>query len=192
MPKVKLFDQEQALDNAMNLFWTKGYNGTSINDLVKATGLSRSSLYDTFQDKHQLYKATLKHYQAQQMKGLSAVLDKQPDSKKKIEVLFAFFLNQIITQPKGQGCFMINTAAEMLNQDKELAKFAKEDFVGMEQLFLSIIKEGQRKNEIAKTHKPELLAHSLFSSYLGFRIAGQAEPDKKRLTQIIALVLEAI
>jgi len=63
MARVKTFDQHEVLEKAMQLFWTKGYYDTSVNDLVKHTGLSRSSLYDTYGDKHRLYILALKKYQ---------------------------------------------------------------------------------------------------------------------------------
>ena len=63
MARTKEFDQEQALDAAMNLFWERGYEATSIQDLVEATGVQRQSLYDTFGSKHELFLQSLMRYQ---------------------------------------------------------------------------------------------------------------------------------
>lgn len=188
MPREKLFNTDEALDKAMHLFWRKGYNGTSINDLVEETGLSRSSLYATFIDKHQLYLAALAQYQSRENKKLMIELEKQTSALKKIEVIFRSKLSNA-KEDLGKGCFMINTATEMSNQNKELARIASKDFSGMEELLISIIKEGQANGEINKKQKPKILANYLFSSYLGLRIFEQANPDKSKLDDIIKVTL---
>ena len=62
MARTKDFDEDEVLDKAMYLFWNQGYNGTSMQDLVDGLGISRSSLYDTFGDKHSLFIKTLENY----------------------------------------------------------------------------------------------------------------------------------
>lgn len=192
MPKVKLFDKDEALNKAMLLFWTKGYHGSSIHDLVEATGLSRSSLYGTFEDKHKFYVAALKHYQSQQKKLLLNELAKKTDARGQVETIFLFFLDQILKDTKGKGCFMVNTVSEMSNQNKELEKIAFNDFAEMEQLLYSIVKKGQLNGEISKKQNAESLAAFLFSGYLGFRITAQINPDRKRLLGLIKVILVAL
>jgi len=192
MPKDKLFDTEVALEKAMHLFWRKGYNGTSINNLVDATGLSRSSLYATYQDKHQLYLASLKHYQRLNTKWLMEELNKHSSARKKIEVIFRATMNTMMKDTYGKGCFMINTATEMANQSEELAKMASDDFSGMEELFLQIIKQGQAEGEIDKQQKAKALAHYFFTSYLGLRVMGQTNPDKSKLEDSIRITLNTL
>src|ERR1700748_2100418 len=62
MARTKDFDENEVLMKAMNLFWYKGYNGTSMQDLVDGLGISRSSLYDTYGDKHTLFIKALESY----------------------------------------------------------------------------------------------------------------------------------
>jgi TetR/AcrR family transcriptional repressor of nem operon len=192
MPKEKLFDTEAVLTKAMELFWKKGYHGTSINDLVDTTGLSRSSLYATFEDKHKLYVAALRHYQTLQKKGLTNELDKQSSARKKIEVIFRAYLEAILRDALGKGCFMVNTATEMTNQNKELAKIVGSDFEGMEELMYTLVKQGQSEGDISKKQKPKTLAHYLFSSYLGMRITGQAKPDRATLEDVVKVTLSVL
>jgi TetR/AcrR family transcriptional repressor of nem operon len=192
MPKEKLFDTNAVLDKAMELFWKKGYHGASINDLVEATGLSRSSLYATFEDKHKLYVAALRRYQSLQKKDLTGELDKQSSARKKIEVVFRAYLEAILHDAYGKGCFMVNTAAEMANQNKELSKIIGSDFEGMEELMFSLVKQGQHEGDIAKRQKPKTLARYLFSSYLGMRLTGQAKPDRATLEDIVKVTLSVL
>lgn len=192
MPTVKQFDTEAVLEKAMELFWKKGYNGTSINDLVEATGLSRSSLYATYQDKHQLFMAALRRYQDVNGTMLAERIKDVPTAKGKIDMIFRSTQQTILQHPFGKGCFMVNTAAEMANQDAGIAQFAADDFAGMEALFASLLKQGQAAGEISKTVKVKPLAQYLFSSYLGLRIIGQTQPDKTKLDNIINLVLSVV
>jgi TetR/AcrR family transcriptional regulator, transcriptional repressor for nem operon len=192
MPKEKLFDTDTVLNKAMELFWKKGYHGASINDLVEVTGLSRSSLYATFEDKHKLYVAALRHYQSLQKKGLTDELDKQSSARKKIEVIFRVYREAILHDAPGKGCFMVNTATEMTNQNKELAKIVGSDFEGMDELFYALVKQGQSDGDISKKQKPRILAHYLFSSYLGMRVSGQAKRDRATLEDIVRVTLSVL
>lgn len=192
MPTVKQFDTDEVLEKAMELFWEKGYNGTSINDLVEATGLSRSSLYATYQDKHRLFMTALKRYQELNDTALADRLKDVSTAKGKIEMVFRSTLQAILKEPFGKGCFMVNTAAEMANQDAGIARVASEDFGGMEALFVSLLKQGQAAGEISKETRVKPMAQYLFSSYLGLRIMGQTQPDKVRLENIIALALSIV
>src|SRR5205085_9060545 len=113
MPKVKQFNKEKVLEVASNIFHQKGYNGTSIDEILKATGLSRSSLYDSFKDKHNLYLQALDYYKNAEKKAYDMVDQKTLNGIKKIEFLFKEVVNHLIEHPDDNGCLMVNAAAEM-------------------------------------------------------------------------------
>lgn len=87
MPKVKQFDRGHVLKEAAHIFKQKGYNGTSIDDILKATGLSRSSLYDSFSDKHSLYLQALELYKQQENQGYQTVHQTELNGLEKIELV---------------------------------------------------------------------------------------------------------
>jgi TetR/AcrR family transcriptional repressor of nem operon len=87
MAGVKQFDRSQVLDRAMALFWTRGYEATSIHDLVEATGVNRGSIYGTFGDKKGLFLAVLDHYLETVAKSLMAELS-DPDPRRAVERMF--------------------------------------------------------------------------------------------------------
>ncbi len=109
MPRVKLFDQEQVLQKAIELFWKKGYYATSINDLVQHLGLSRSSLYDTFGDKHELFERAFEHYQKINSESLRQYLDSQDNVREGLRQLFEKAIDTALQDPDHKGCLMVNT-----------------------------------------------------------------------------------
>src|SRR5690606_18092878 len=113
MPKVKQFNREKVLEVASSIFHQKGYNGTSIDEILKATGLSRSSLYDSFKDKHSLYLQALDFYKTTERNHYEAVNQAPLNGLQKIEYLFNAVVNHLVEHPNDNGCLMVNAAAEM-------------------------------------------------------------------------------
>jgi TetR/AcrR family transcriptional regulator, transcriptional repressor for nem operon len=192
MPKSKLFDQEEVLDKIMNLFWEKGFNGTSIDDLVQTAGINRSSLYDTFGDKESLYLLALKRYREKSKDFIEQSCQKETSPRKKIESFFAYTIKDILNEEYGKGCFMLNATSELANQWKEVSKEAGDNYDALENYFLQWIKQGQALGEINTQHKPKALARYLVSSLNGLRLLGQTKKDKEILKDIVSIVLKSL
>src|SRR3954470_9130493 len=111
MAGVKQFDQDEVLDRAMAVFWERGYEATSIQDVVEATGLNRGSLYATFSDKKQLFLAVLAHYADRVGNPLMAELA-DPNPRQAIERMFAAILRRTSDPTQPRGCLITNTALE--------------------------------------------------------------------------------
>ncbi len=103
MPKTKQFDETEVLNKARELFCVKGYNGTSMDDLVQTTGLSRSSIYDTFGDKHGLFLKTLELYRCSQLSGLEEQCAKTDSPKKKIRLIFDYSVKDMLSDKDGKA-----------------------------------------------------------------------------------------
>jgi TetR/AcrR family transcriptional regulator, transcriptional repressor for nem operon len=192
MPKVKLFKEEEVLDTITQLFWTKGYNGTSIDELVTASGLSRSSLYDTFGGKHELFLKSLQHYLQQTHDALKEGLEKISSPKKKIEFFFRFAVDDILNDKKRKGCFMVNSSTELCNLDKKVSGMALNNMDNVTAQFVQWIKEAQQAGEISNTQSARSLATSLYASFCGMRVMGQTNPDKKMLDDVVKGVMQLL
>ena len=112
MGRNKVFDEKVVLEKALNLFWEKGYNGTSAQDLVDTLGISRSSLYDTFGDKYQLFKTTLLHYQTQFAGSMIEMIDNSDNCEETLKKIFQYVILESIQQEFSKGCFMVNSSVE--------------------------------------------------------------------------------
>ena len=192
MPKAKQFDETEVLIKARGLFSEKGYNGTSMDDLVQATGLSRSSIYDTFGDKHGLFLKSLNHYRCSQQGDLEKQCAKSDTPKKKIRSIFDYTIKNILADKDRKGCLMINVSMELSAVDKDVAAVSLANMEGMEQIFSSMVKEGQTKGEISKKFTPKALARHLYSSLMGLRVSGMNRPDADALREIVKLALSIL
>jgi TetR/AcrR family transcriptional repressor of nem operon len=192
MPKEILFDEQSALQQATELFWTKGYNGTSIDELTKATGLSRSSIYNTFGGKHALFMRSLRFYLDDQQRQLGGLGGKVGHAAERFRVLFRSAIEDILSDRMRKGCMMVNTTTEMVNMDKEIAGVAADNMEWMERLFAEWIREGQAAGGINAAFAPEALAKYLFSTYSGLKVSGQAKPDRKSLEDIVKVALTVL
>ena len=192
MPKTKQFDETEVLTKARMVFCKRGYNGTSMDDLVQATGLSRSSIYDTFGDKHGLFLKSLDQYRNEQQCSMEQQTAKSDSPKKKIRAIFDYYIKDILADKNGNGCLLINVSLELGSEDKDVATIFHANMDEMEQQLASLIKEGQAKGEISKKFTPKAIARHLYSSLMGLRVTGTNKPDGDVLREIAKLTLSIL
>jgi len=192
MPKTKQFDESEVLAKARQVFCKRGYNGTSMDDLVQATGLSRSSIYDTFGDKHGLFLKSLDQYRNEQQCTMEQQTAKTDSPKKKIRAIFDYIIKDILADKDGNGCLLVNVSLELKSIDNEVATIFSANMDEMEQLLASLIKEGQAKGEIPKKFTPKALARHLYNSLMGLRVTGTNKPDGDMLREIVKLTLSIL
>lgn len=192
MPRTEVFDREEVLEKAKNIFWLKGYNGTSMQDLVDATGLNRSSIYNSFGNKMELYLQTLKKYQG----DISDLFDKANKQERNaietIGLIFLYILEDILEDTEEKGCMLINCRTEMGNQDSQLHELLEADQERLLGIFQNLVSQGQAEGSILTGEKSELLAYYLVNAFQGFRISGMNTKDTVILKSIIQNILKTI
>ena len=117
MPRVKLFDQDEAKKKALHLFWEKGYEATSLSDLISCLGISKSSFYDTFQSKRGLFESCFDLYMSNRLEHIEFLLDSEKDMKTGLNRLLTLTLDEMLADEKHKGCFVANTSAELGGSD---------------------------------------------------------------------------
>lgn len=193
MARTKEFNEEKALDKAIEIFWHKGYNGTSAQDLVNHLGLSRSSLYDTFGDKQQLFSKALKRYQNQGQESVKELLDNAEDSKQAFVQIFKQAVLESLEDRITLGCFMVNSSVELAMHDHEIAKIVNDNRHTMEEVFLNAVKKGQEKGQISTQLDARTLARFLFTNYSGIRVLARAgERNKQVYDDIVKAVFSLL
>src|SRR5476649_2280057 len=108
MARTKDFDENEVLCKAIDLFWHKGYNGTSMQDLVDGLGISRSSLYDTYTDKHTLFVKALESYQNSGACNIKEIINNSVSAKETIKQLLGIAIGDLLGDKQHRGCFMVN------------------------------------------------------------------------------------
>jgi TetR/AcrR family transcriptional repressor of nem operon len=192
MARTKDFDEDEVLMKAVNLFWLKGYNGTSMQDLVDGLGISRSSLYDTFGDKHSLFIRSLDSYQKHASGKMDAILNKAPTAKDAVRQLLDMTTRDLLRDKEHKGCFMVNAAVEVAPHDKEVNSMICQSDRQLESYFYKAIKNGQESGEITNQQDAESLARFILNTIKGIRVTAKSVTDKKFFEDIINLSMSVL
>lgn len=132
------FCEEQALDKALHLFWQRGYESTSLDDLTDAMGISRSSFYGCFGTKHALLLRALRQYAERGIAGLRQIRDASPDPQSALRAMLA----AVADVDGGQrGCMMTNCITELAPHDMEVAEIAQVHIREVEDLFEQALRD---------------------------------------------------
>ena len=186
MARTNEFNEDQALDKAIEIFWHKGYNGTSAQDLVTHLGLSRSSLYDTFGDKQKLFSQSLQRYQKQSQDQIVKILEESKNVKETLHDIFKQAVIESLQDRITKGCFMVNSSVELAMHDEEIAKIVKSNSQKMEEVFTNAVRKGQDSGHISKATDARVLARFIFNTYSGIRVLARAgERDKQVYDDIV-------
>ncbi len=176
----------------MNLFWAQGYEHTSMQDLLTAMNLSKSSLYQAFGGKQQLFRQCVGRYADQFAGRLRAGLASAPTGRRFIEA----FLNSVLEDVNGtsepRGCLVMNTASEFAQSEPEIAQDVARSIERFRAVLQAAVERAQREGDIAPERDAQTLANYLVSSMSGLKTQAKAGADAATLKGIIAVVLKAL
>jgi len=182
MPRTKTFVREEILEKAMELFWKKGFHGTSMQDLVDHLGINRASLYATYGDKYQLFLETLTQYRKEQIHMLNKLL-KQPEDI--IKFLEDFLVQQNVDGSCSKdGCFIVNTSIDMAPHDEKVNKLVVGNMISFEQKFEAFFELAQQNGLISNKNSPRTLARFLYTSSVGLRVLARTVNDPEVIREI--------
>lgn len=192
MARPEVFNREEVLVKARDLFWDKGFNGTSMNDLVETTGLNRSSLYNSFGNKMAIYKTVLIKYQEDSQDIFQNAIQRASNPRDAIQFIFENFISEIIKDTKGKGCFSLNCKAELSRSNLSIKEYLDKMQELSIELFRELIQEGQELGLINKSESAEDYAYYLFSSFQGLRMTGILTRNRDRLEHIVGNTLQVL
>ena len=187
--RAKEFDPDTALQAAMEVFWRKGYEATSMEDLVDHLGVGRASIYATFGNKQELYRKALQRYRESDpvVQRLS-----QPGSAiAAIRALLHDRVEDILADPDRKGCFVINTAAECLPGDERLTRQVESAWSAVEIALTSALYRAQAQGELSADKRPRELGRFRVTVLEGLYVLAKA-PDPQRLRDAARLALSIL
>lgn len=160
------FNEEEAIQKAMEVFWQKGYNGASLRDLTEAMKINSSSLYNTIGDKQELFLRCVKHYTGIRKKDLQ---DRLASNKSPFEILVKYIDDAVeVIFNETNSCMAIKSTFEMATNDQRVKDVLKADSDYAYHFLSSLIKSAMEKGEIASDEDPELLADYFISTWTGW------------------------
>lgn len=184
MPWEKNFDIDATLTRAMQTFWAHGYEATSMQDLVAATGVNRASIYATYGDKRALFLTALRKYDGEIRRRMLAELAETKTPAEAIAAVFDKFISQTSVPQGNWGCFLVNTALELAAHDGEIAELVNAAHDEIEAFFLAMIRKGQQSGEFAADRDAKGLAHQALASLLGMLVMIRSRPKEEFLTAV--------
>jgi TetR/AcrR family transcriptional repressor of nem operon len=184
MARPREFDEEAVLDAAVECFWARGYDATSVRDLIEKTGLTGASLYNAFGDKRSLYQKALDHYVDQSV----------ADRIRRCEVLaprqaigefFAEIVERSLRDRERKGCMLVNAALEVAPHDPGFQRIVAEVLIQIEGFFRRCVEAGQADGTLTRSQAPERLARHLLGVLLGVRVLARVRPERTQLEGIV-------
>lgn len=192
MPWEKRFDIDETLTRAMQTFWSHGYEATSMQDLVTATGINRASIYATYGDKRALFLTALRKYDGEIRRRMLAELAETTPPAEAIASVFDKFISQTSVPQGNWGCFLVNTALELAAHDGEIAELVNAAHYEIEAFFLAMIRKGQQSGAFAADRDAKPLAHQALASLLGMLVMIRSRPKEESLTAVRDGVLKSL
>ncbi len=192
MPKVETFDRAIVIAQATEVFHDKGYNAASMQDLVDATGLNRSSIYNSFNDKLSLFLECLRLYEDKYTRETSKRLLRSSSGLEAIEQIFELYLYEMTKSKQERGCLIVNCKSEMANHEDRITNFLNSNQQKMLTLLEDLVGQGQDDKSINTSQDSRAYALYIYSSLQGFRMTGILVSKKSQLQGIIKTVLQTL
>ncbi len=184
MPWKKSFDEQEAIESAMMVFWEKGYEATSISNLLEKIGINRGSFYNAFGGKRQLFTKTLEKYDAETRKPILAELETLDNPTLAFKRLFNLLIEQAENDSEKKGCFLVNTSLEFKFHDSNAQGVVTRGFKEFEAFFRRGIEVSQARGEMSSTLDSSATAKALFALVVSIRILGRGVYKKIDLNDI--------
>lgn len=196
MGRPRLFDEDLAVEAACRVFWTKGYDGTTTDDLCEATGLGRSSVYNTFKSKSHLFRRALERYvDTMTARQVTVLCEEGVEGRERIRRLLGIIIDGEMENRRegyGSGCFTVNTITGLAAKDPLVAEILDKDQERRLFSLRTVIAEGRRDGSIASPQDPHGLAWYLVAVIYGMRVSAQSGIGEPVLRQIAETSLAAL
>lgn len=186
------FNPDIALEKAMHIFWRKGYESSSLQDLLTAMALSKSSFYQTFKSKHTLFQRCIQHYRQMLTNRMKAQLETSSSGKNYITRIFFNVANETSGINARRGCLTMNVASEFAQSNAEIAELISNSIENYIDVFEMAVKKAQQQREIPETKDARSLAAYLVSSMSGLKNMVKAGADRESVKRIAAIILSAL
>ena len=189
--RPKAFDETEALTAAMYYFWEHGYDNTSLDNLLVAMGIKKSSFYATFKSKEEVFSRTLELYREQNIQFLHQ-LKNSVGAKQAMITLTELTLKELQETGKVRGCLLINSGKECYNKYENLSHQIKEDFNYILELFIEFTQEAQKQGEIKSAKKAKVIAGRYMNALNGLIVTIQAGASQELIDDLVESLKEIL
>lgn len=185
MARPREFSDPDVIDAAMEVFWEKGYEATTTQDLCRRTGLGRGSLYNAFGSKHRLYEEAIRRYAATAADAQLAMLAEPGSVRERLRTLMLGVIDADLADPGRRGCLALNAATEPSGRTEDVAVLVHRQFVDLERALCHLVTVGQRTGELSADRPPLQVARAFQSAYYGLRVLAKVTDDRTALLDAV-------
>jgi len=189
MARSKEFDKAQVIEQAMRLFWEKGYEATSMRDLQKATGISSSSMYEAFGDKRSLFLTTLERFCELERGQIAALAHQAASPQAFVEQLFIVTDSVDLSNPSLQGSLAFRAMVEFGTLDADITRLLLAHYMGIADIIAASIQRGQADHSVNPQADSRHLAYTILSTLHGVATLKGVKPDFALIPNIAQIIL---
>ena len=190
MARPRSFDPDEALDLAHDVFWQKGFQGTSLDDITAATGLAKPSLYAAFGDKSALFLKVLDRYHQRIVANAERAINEGPSARDAIERWLTGFVPFCSGAKGSRGCLSVNTTADGASDQKEVRKRVQRFNRKLEELLADRLRTDRA--QFAAGFDPDSAARAIMAMYLGLMVLARDAPDAARVRATLNQVMKLL
>ncbi len=191
MARPREFDETTAVEGAMNAFWARGYEATSTQDLCEATGLGRSSVYNTFTSKKALFQRSLTHYTDHELTARQALLEGPGTAAERLRTLFSTTVESEL-EGNRRGCLVVNTLAELGLPDDEIGAALRSDTERNLAMLSACAEEGARDGSLRRGQNPADVAQFVLTTITGLKVMSRRGTSREAMNAVAELALSAL
>jgi TetR/AcrR family transcriptional repressor of nem operon len=190
MGRLKAFDEDRAIDSAVDCFWARGYEATSVRDLADAMGIGSASLYNAYGDKRELFSRALERYANRSMRERIARIEARHSPREAIGAFLAEIIDRSVRDPDCKGCLLVNSALDAAPHDAEIGKLVTGYLGEIRAFFRRSLEAARRAGEVSRRIDAEAFSAHLLGVVLGIRVLARTDTKnagaKRRLLENVA------
>ena len=190
--RTREFDTGAAVDAAMSAFRRKGFEGTSVQDLVDATGIGRGSLYLAFGSKEELYLAAVDRYRERFAVPLAEALRMGEPGPELIREVFVGLVDEIVRDARERACLVAGAAMERAHQDPAVAARLKATTTAIEDALFDVVVRARTAGRLPDRGDASGIARFLVTAMQGLRVMGAIDPDRDALLRTVDVTLDCL
>ena len=185
MARHKEFDEIEVLEAAMHTFWAQGYEGTSLQDLESSTGLTRTSIYNAFGNKRELFEKAVTHYKQTELSQLVVLLDSGKNIQEGIKKMLMGALDMHYREDTPGGCLVVLSLLESEQHDEKSVQLLKAVLQGIQKALRDRMSIAQKAGELKKNLDVNALAVTVTTTMAGMMVMGKAGISKSAMKNVI-------
>jgi TetR/AcrR family transcriptional repressor of nem operon len=192
MGRLKEFDADKAIDGAVDCFWARGYEATSVRDLAEHMGIGGASLYNAYGGKRALFVAALERYANRSSRERIARLEATGQPRQAIEAFLSEIIDRSLKDRQRKGCLLVNSALDVAPHDAEIGKVVAGYLEEIRAFFERNIDAGQRAGQIPRDIDATAVSAHLLGVLLGIRVLARTRPDRALLESVVRPALDLL